>query len=262
MTKSINTICIPSLSDGSLVLTQTVSVKDRLDRLEVLTSRYGDEKYLEGVGSFITEASADELFTANGLRCLKESMTPAMLQGFEQNGVLLRVSGSKVYVDKYEWKSIGFIVRSDLDGKALGSVRLILRDENTDIPTLSAPEISLYEDYKSIAQTSGAELSQFARLREGTGQVAIMLLRGAYQFSKMCGIDSWVATTDDSVLRLLNGQAMHFGLPQIGNSVLYLGSKSTPIYIEMEQALLNASGYPHSAVVAEYIRGNIDSLSK
>ena len=81
-----------------------------------------------------------------------------------------------------------------------------------------------------------------------------------YEYSNENEIDSWIATIDNSVVRLLNSAFFNFNIPNVGPSVEYLGSLSTPIYIDLESTLENAEKYEGSKKMADFIRGRTNEL--
>jgi hypothetical protein len=140
-----------------------------------------------------------------------------------------------------------------------GSTRII--QDNIDItpsfplPILTDKCIEIEESWRPKINGIHSELSQFAKTKEAKGTVPVALLRAAAQYSRTHNIEKWLATTDNSVVRLLNGWIFNFNLPKIGPSVKYLGSESTPILIDIERSIKNASQKENSKDMARFLAG-------
>lgn len=232
---------------------------ETIGRLHVVTQRYSREGYLDEISEVETDIPVDLVISDQGLSFLERNLSPEYFHEFLEHGLLLRFPcGNTLYLDKYHWQSVQFVAR----GKEgiVGSARLILHNPDAELnfplPTLSDRSISINPEHRDKAQSVDAEFSQFAKLKEAPSVVAIGLLRVAAQFSRWKGIPEWLATTDNVITRLLNSTFFNFGLPKIGPSVEYLGSMSTPIFINIETALQHAEGYDTSRASSNFLSGN------
>jgi len=233
--------------------------EQKIGRLGVVTERYKHEGYLQDVGVAYSDLCAEEIVGDDGFVLLEETLPSELFKEFLGNGLLIVFKdGQQLYIDKYNWQSIPFVAQTK-DG-FVGSVRIILQSGKGDnpefpLPTLTDKDIVIEDDWREKTNDIKAELSQFAKLKHTHPGVAVALLRIASIYSKRNNIDSWVATTDNLVVKLLNGVYFNFNLPKMGPSVEYLGSLSTPIFIDIERALLSAEGYESSKSTAKFIRG-------
>ncbi len=235
------------------------SVEDQIGRLEVVTERYNNENYLQNIPIVKIDDNImdEELLSKNGYRILEENFTEDENKQFLKNGTLIDHNGKRLYFDKYHWNSVPFVTK--VGDTYTGSARLIIKN-GIGLPTLSDPKIEISNLWKPIVSSSVAEFSQFAIRRGSKGETSVQILKLAYDYSKRNNIDSWVATTDNSVIRLLNSSFFKFDIPNIGPSVDYLGSISTPIYINLEKSLDNAENFDSSRKIANFIRGKSNSL--
>ena len=247
-----------TIPEGKVAIGHCMSIPDRIGRLQVLTDRYQKQGYLESVAEVAVECSPEEVLNG-GIDLIMSLFPPEVYESFVGgDGVLARFpESSRLFIDKYLWQSVEFTARYG-DNYA-GSVRIILCGEEYpfNLPTLDSEEIEIYPDWQEKAQVVRAELSQFAKAKGAPATVAIGLLRAAVLYSKAMGIDVWLGTTDAAVHRLLNGTYFNFNLPKIGDTVFYLGSQSTPVYIHLDNALDNAEQKPESEQVSKFIRGKI-----
>lgn len=247
------------IEEGEVVVGIAETAEQKIGRLEVVTDRYKHEGYLADVGVSYPGLSAEEIVGDEGFVLLKGTLPEELFDEFMRKGLLLvSEEGKQLYVDKYHWQSIQFV--AETQAGYVGSVRLILNSEETDrpvfpLPTLTDPDIVIEEKWKEKASKVKAELSQFAKQAHSHPGIAVALLRVASLYSKRNNIEEWVATTDNRVVKLLNGVFFNFNLPKIGPSVDYLGSLSTPIYIDIEEALSFAESYDSSRATARFIRG-------
>lgn len=229
------------------------TLEDNIGRLSLVTERYTLEGYLDDVKEIDTDLEPSEIITRPGFQILKDSLSKEDFESFMETGIVLKFPNKqKLYIDKYHWNSVPFFAKSGKD--YIGSARLIIKN-GYGLPTSEDPQIKIYENWKETAKKSIAEFSQFA-VKKGASpaKVSVGLLREAYQYSKKVNIDAWLATIDDNVKKFLNGRFFNFGLPQIGETVRYLGSNSTPIFIDLEKSLSNAESIDSSKEMARYIR--------
>jgi hypothetical protein len=230
------------------------TIEDQMGRLEVVTERYELEHYLDGIGTVSMEdISPDILLSKEGFDILRGRLSSEEDESFMKDGILVEHDGKKLYLDKYNWNSVPFVVKRGEE--YLGSARLIIKN-GFGLPTTNDPRIEISNLWKEKATQCTAEFSQFAVKKGAPMDSSVKLLKAAYDYSNYAGIENWVATTDNSVVRLLNSSFFKFDLPYIGPSVDYLGSASTPIFIDLEKALDNASKFESSRRIATFIRGH------
>lgn len=247
------------LREGEVIVGVATTPEEKIERLEVVTDRYKLQGYLQGVPFAWVDLDAKEVVEDNGYSLLEQNLEPAVLEKFLKEGLLISFRDSEqLYIDKYHWQSIQFVARNEQG--YVGSVRLIMDTPDDQhckfgLPTLCDKAIEIDEEWREAANKVTAELSQFAKLKEAPASVTVGLLRAVAQYSKKNNIEEWVATTDNMVVKLLNGIFFNFGLPKIGKSVQYLGSESTPILINIEQSLKNAEEKASSKEMARFIRG-------
>ena len=228
------------------------SIEDKIGRLEVVTSRYKNEDYLKDIDRLALEdIPIDEILGENGAAIILANTTEEQYEKFLNDGLLLLHDGKELFIDKYLWSSVPFVTKEN--GRYTGSARLIF-DKGLGLPALTEKIIDISERWKEIANNCKAEFSQFAILRGSNPTTSVKLLKMAYKYSKSLNIEEWVAVTDNSILRLLNSSFFQFDIPNIGPSTYYMGSNSTPIYINMERCLDNAAKYANSKSIADYIR--------
>lgn len=248
-----------NLREGELSSGLATSSELEVARLQVVTDRYSRAGYLDAIGIQEIDVPISEIIGVGGESRLKESVTPEQYERFREEGLILKdSSGVGVYLDKYHWQSIPFVVVSP-DG-VIGSARLILKEGTEQLPTLEGDKIPIEPEWQDAASAAEAEFSQFAVVRGSSPGASLSLLRAAHLYSvNELGIDRWVATTDNHVVGYLNGAYLNFGLPAMGPSVHHLGSESTPVMIDFEDALGNAekSGNPMSYGIAKFIRGEM-----
>lgn len=235
--------------------------QEDIGRLEVVTDRYIREGYLQGMPFASVSLKADDVVGNDGLDLLSSELDTETFDKFMNEGLLLRFEdGIQIYLDKYHWQSVRFVAENN--GEYVGSVRLImdsggLNYNHFPLPTLSDKNIHIYPEWEEKARAVQAELSQFAKAKgpNAPATVSVGLLRIAAQYSRAHDINEWLATTDNSVVRLLNGFLFNFDLPKIGPSVKYLGSESTPVYINIEECIKNAEKKEATKDMASFLRG-------
>lgn len=236
--------------------------EEKIGRLNVVTDRYIREGYLQGIPFAKVDLDAKDVVEENGIGLLYDNLSEDLFDKFIKEGLLLRFNGGEqLYLDKYHWQSAQFVAKTRAG--YVGSVRIIMTDEdsgltNFPLPTLVEKGIKIDPEWRDKADKVKAELSQFAKTKEPyvPATVSIGLLRVAAKYSRANNIEEWVATTDNSVVKLLNGFMFNFDLPKIGPSVKYLGSESTPVLINIEQAIGNAEKKGSSEGIAKFLRGD------
>lgn len=228
-------------------------IPDQVGRLEVVTERYEKEGYLDGITSVdLDGVEMSTLLSHEGFNILRSKLSPEENENFLKDGLLVNINSKKIYLDKYNWNSIPFVAKCGEE--YVGSSRLIIKN-GFGLPTTNDPRIEISGLWRGRADECSVEFSQFAIKKGTSADASVKMLKAAYEYSHAMGIKSWVATTDNFVVRFLNSNYFKFDLPFIGPSVDYLGSASTPVYIDLEKALDNASKYESSKRIATFIRG-------
>lgn len=248
-----STIARDTSSETETICCEALTIADQIGRLEVVTERYNIEGYLAGISTVeVNDVPTEQLLSKGGLEILRGRLTPEQEKEFLQEGILVQHNGRSLYIDKYHFNSVPFVVKQ---GDAyIGSARLIIKD-GYGLPTINDPRIEISNMWKERVQDCQAEFSQFAVRKGAPMDTSVKLLRAAYDYSRDNNLVGWLATTDNKVVRLLNSSFFQFDLPNIGPSVDYLGSLSTPVYIDFEKALTNAEKYESSQKIAAFIRG-------
>jgi hypothetical protein len=246
------------LGDNDVIVEVANTPEDQIGRLGVVTQRYIREGYLQGIPFANIHLSPDTIVQENGYSILKDTLEEDLFEKFLETGMLFQfIDGHTFYLDKYHWQSVQFVAKTK-EGYG-GSTRII--QDNIDItpsfplPILTDKCIEIEESWRPKINGIHSELSQFAKTKEAKGTVPVALLRAAAQYSRTHNIEKWLATTDNSVVRLLNGWIFNFNLPKIGPSVKYLGSESTPILIDIERSIKNASQKENSKDMARFLAG-------
>ena len=194
--------------------------KDREGRLKVVTERYLDPK--------INYISPNDLND----------------QGF--------------YIDKYEQYSIPLVAKIGCD--VVGSLRLIPNTpECIGLPINNEPKILIDGVWKQYVLGASYELSQFANSmsHRKDNRIAIGLIKAYMGVVDTMRQYTSVAIIDDRVAAILNGPYSGFNLPKIGPSVYYLGSSSTPVYININDGRQNSRLNGHSEL-ADFLLGRKD----
>lgn len=246
------------IKPGEVHVGVPIAITDQIGRLEVVTDRYRDSGYLVEVDRVQTELDAKAVIGQNGFQTLMSTLSEEEKEAFMRDGLVLEFAdGRLLFMDKYHWDSIPIVAK--VGSGCIGSARLI-ENARFGLPTLSDPRIQIYNKWKGIAENVQLEFSQFAVLKgELPLQASLGLLRCSVFYTKLFNLEEWVATTDNRVIDYLNGRYMHFGLPEIGTSINYLGSKSTPIWINFNEVYKNAKKYNIiSSRIASFINGEND----
>jgi hypothetical protein len=218
-----------------------------------VTERYRLEGYLDNISTVeLDDIPTEQLLSKEGLGILRSRFTPEQDEQFMCDGILVEQNGKSLYIDKYNYNSVPFVVKQGEE--YIGSARLIIKN-GYGLPTTNDPRIEISNMWKDAVKDCNAEFSQFAVRKGAPMETSIQLLKAAYDYSKRTNLSGWLATTDNKVVRLLNSSFFQFDLPNIGPTVDYLGSLSTPVYIDFEKALSNAEKYTSSKRIAAFIRG-------
>lgn len=250
----------------------------QLQRLSVATERYFKQGYLAGIQEIESNQYGInfELFDVrkgivpllNALQDIDSKLNdthsenhPQYLKNFLEGGLVFSFKDEdrdrKYYIDPYHFFSIPIGVRTR-DGM-IGSARIILgssllglpiADKKTDENGKTVYTVPIKEEFLHYIKEVKAEYSQFAIrdhkiepdyvTRRLIMSSAPALLRASFEISKLTGLTNWLATIDSNVLKLLNGTFYGFYIETIGEAVHYLGSDSTPIFVDIYEAIEGA----------------------
>lgn len=243
-----------ALLPGQVKVQQAFTTEQQIGRLNVVTKRYSLQGYLEGIQEVTLPQSCAEDIINYGDTLLQATLSAPLYEEFLRHGLVINTGdGHSLYFDRYLNNSIPIVAETS-DG-FIGSARIII-SEKGQLPTLTDPTIQIMDEWKSIASEVTAEFSQFA-VEKGSGkaQASLGILRTAIGISRILGINKWLATTDDAVMRMLNSNNFRFGIPKIGPTVNYLGSNSTPNYININTCIANAAQHLDSFAMSQFIDG-------
>ncbi len=158
------------------------------------------------------------------------------------------------YFDKYELYSIPLVAK--IDGQVVASMRLIQNTSEIGLPNNDPNQIKLFTEWKSRSSSAWFEVSQLAKdERYPSHNATLGLIRSFIVFSLEQHNFLSVAVIDDAVRKMLNGPFMGFGLPEIGDTVHYMGSKSTPVFIDVRDLTANSRKNGHNDL-ADFLEGN------
>ena len=160
-----------------------------------------------------------------------------------------------LYVDEYEQYSIPLVAKIGCD--VVGSLRLIPNIPNCiGLPINNEPKILIDGAWKQHVLGASYELSQFANSmsHRKDNRIAIGLIKAYMGIVDTMRQYTSVAIIDDRVAAILNGPYSGFNLPKIGPSVYYVGSASTPVYININDGRQNSrlNGHPE---LADFLSG-------
>ncbi len=150
-----------------------------------------------------------------------------------------------VYVDHYETGSIPIVAK--IGPEVVASLRLISNTATSRLPINMEEGIEIYSDWKEKISEAPFELSQLAKsMKYFTDRRSTFgLLRLFVAYARSLGKGDACGVIDNRVKELMNGPFMNFNLPQVGPSVRYMGSESTPIYINIDDCIRNAAKAGH-----------------
>jgi N-acyl-L-homoserine lactone synthetase len=138
------------------------------------------------------------------------------------------LDGDELEVDQFDLHSHHVIVRDNVSGEVVGTVRLVLWQQ--DMPEASFPmqqvspaSLRHYVPLRTTAEVSRFAISKARRDLVGVkaGLLRLLLVQGVVRLSAELGITHWVAVMEPSLLRLLKGSGIHFN--PIGNPIEYHG---------------------------------------
>jgi hypothetical protein len=140
-------------------------------------------------------------------------------------------------MDPYKEKSLYFAVQPNESSEVVGVTRLIF-DKLEDLPTMK--HFQIYDIEKAridqLDVKRYAELSAFTKLPGH--DVGLGLIRSAIQYSLEVGITLWVCCLDERVFNYLD-RIFKNPFRIIGEAQVYLGSKTIPCTMNLEEVLPN-----------------------
>ncbi len=151
-----------------------------------------------------------------------------------------------VYNDKYETYSVPIIAK--IGDKTAASLRLIPNVPGQGLPINNEGEIEIYPEWKDKISTIPFEISQLAKSLEfyRDPRPTLSLFRSYIAYSRYLNQNEAAAVVDSRVTKFLNSRFMSFGLPQIGDSVNYMGSESIPLYVNIDDVVRSTAEGGHS----------------
>ena len=160
-----------------------------------------------------------------------------------------------LYIDHYEESSIPIVAK--IDGLVVASFRIIPNTPEAGLPINNSQDIKIDPMWTKIVQGAEFELSQFAKDRKfhTDPRPAIAVIKAYMGITeKGIGNKHAIAVIDDRIIETLNGPYTGFDLPKIGPSVHYLGSNSTPVFIDIDNVRSNSrkNGNPN---LADFLEG-------
>lgn len=249
------------INDEKIYFGLALTPEEKINRLIIVTNRYMQESYLENTSFIKLNMKAEDVIADNGLSLVLDHLSSDLINIFIKNGLLIEFNeGIKLYLDKYQWQSEQFVAKNKTG--YVGSLRLILYDHFSNekpflLPTFTNNQSVLFPEWKERAGNVKAELSQFAKVKgpQASTGVSIGLLRTAYQLSKKYGIDEWIATIDNKIIKLLSSYVFCIDINKIGPPIEYLGSLSTPVLININETLKNMEDKRSNKLLADFLRG-------
>lgn len=201
-------------NDGKVSSGIVLTPEDRIARLFVVTQRYLDASYITS-----------------------KDLSPGGL-----------------YVDKYEPISIPIV--SKIGNEVAASFRLIPNLADVGLPINNEREIIIEPEWQEKIKDIPFELSQLAK----SGKFAkdprptLAVIKTYMGIADRINVHQSAAVIDEGVIRLLNGPYLGFNLPKIGPTVDYLGSPSTPVFIDIDDVRENSRSNGHSDL-ADFLSG-------
>jgi len=137
--------------------------------------------------------------------------------------------------DPYQTDAVYFTAQSHHAEDVVGVTRLIF-DRLEQLPTFKNFKIYDLEKARLLQLESirYAELSAFTKLP--AHDVALGLIKTVFQYSEQIGITHWICCVDERVYNYMN-RVFKFPFRMIGEPRIYLGSKSIPCVLILEDIL-------------------------
>lgn len=146
-----------------------------------------------------------------------------------------------IETDGFDVRSLHVVLRKRIDGKAIGTVRLILADAGQGAAGFPMREVCADVMFAGLPADRAAEVSRFSvgRDRDGlsagaAGMARLALVQGLVELSRQAGITVWCAMMEPKLLRLLRASAIHFAA--LGPAVEYHGMRQ-PAACDVDQML-------------------------
>lgn len=164
------------------------------------------------------------------------------------------LSGDGTYFDEYEPHSIPLVAK--MNGTVIASMRLISNISPDALPISKRSEIGIFDDWVEKTSTVSFELSQLAKSANYSKdpRPTLGIIRTYMQLARELNKTTAVAVIDEGVRQQLNGPFLGFDLPIIGPTVHYMGSDSTPVWINISDVTQNSRKNNHPDV-ADFLEG-------
>ncbi|WP_256758859.1 hypothetical protein [Cohnella sp. WQ 127256] len=139
-------------------------------------------------------------------------------------------------VDPYQDDAVYFTAAHAFHSEEVVGVTRLIFGKLDQLPTLK--NFNIYDLEKMRLQQLEsfryAELSAFTKLP--AHDVALGLIKTVFQYSEQVGITHWICCVDERVYNYMN-RVFKFPFRTIGESKVYLGSKSIPCVLNLEEIL-------------------------
>ena len=144
-------------------------------------------------------------------------------------------------VDEFDLHSHHVIMRDNVTGEVVGTVRLVLWQQGMPEASFPIQQVTLASLRHYVPLRTTAEVSRFAvsKARRDlvgvkAGLLRLVLVQGLVRLSAELGISHWVAVMEPGLLRLLKGSSIHFN--PIGKPIEYHGLRQC-CYAKIDELL-------------------------
>lgn len=164
------------------------------------------------------------------------------------------------YYDEYEDISVPIVAK--INNEVAASMRIIPNLPSIGVPVNNEPNITVYPEWENKIAQIPFEISQLAKSMNyyRDPRPTFALIRTYFAYSRMVGENDAAGVVDNRVKNVLNGKYMSFGLPDIGPSVSFMGSDSTPIYINIDDVINNTAKAGHTNLAKFLDSGKADGF--
>jgi hypothetical protein len=187
--------------NSKLIVENAITIQDQISRYLLVTEKYKQKGYLQDVSKIQVPLKVEDILLMDDYLLLHKEISSLELEILLKGGAIVNDGSIELFLDKYHWNSVQFTAKFNTD--TVGSARLITK-ASFGLPTLTESRIKLFDDYKFVHDELCGEFSQFV-VRDGRyANASAGLIKLAYQYSiTQLQIFKWVATIDNSVLKLL-----------------------------------------------------------
>ncbi len=152
------------------------------------------------------------------------------------------------YRDLWERNAIPIVAKKG--PYVVGSIRLVPRTTELRLP-IELPDtdgfmMEIDPPYQELVNNASYEVSQLAKSPDpeyaADSNITVAVIRGFIAQLQQRGVDYAVAAIDARVKRLLNAPTLNLGLPAIGPTSYYVGSRSTPVLVNVADVIESSKG--------------------